>query len=77
MWLKETLKSFSKTLEKLVVIGVVFVELYTGLVDVVILFVVGKTVVCALGLALRLERSAVVGLADDIILVGKTARKIQ
>ena len=56
--------------------GVVTVGLCKGSVGVVILFVVGKAVVCALGLTLRLERSAVVGIGDDIIRVGKLASRI-
>ena len=76
MWLKETLKALCETLKDLDVIGVVFVSLYTGFVGVGILFIVGMVVACALGVTLRLERSAVV-LEDDIILVGKLPKKIQ
>ena len=54
-----------------IVIGVVFEGLYTSSVDVVILFVVRKATVCALGLVLRLERSSVVGLGDDCIIVSE------
>ena len=76
MWLKVKLKALCETLKDLDVIGVVFVSLYTGFVGVGILFIVGMVVVCALGVTLRLERSAVV-LEDDIILVGKLPKKIQ
>ena len=62
LWLKETLKALSKTLEDLVAIGVAFVRLYPGSFGLGILFIVGMVAVSALGVTLRLERSAVVGL---------------
>ena len=77
MWLKETLKLLSETLEDLVVIGLVLFGLYTGLVGVVIAFVIGKAVVCALKLALRLGVSAVFGLGDDCRVVGTPTKRIQ